>query len=64
MINFNTIVGGADMPSNSISIHPVTVAEAIKSGKVPSYRLGRRILVDVEEVLKAMRIQPTQGTGE
>lgn len=30
---------------------------AIKSGKVPSYRLGGRVLVDVEECLAAMRVK-------
>ena len=30
---------------------------AIKAGKLPSYRLGRRVLVDVDECLATMRVE-------
>jgi excisionase family DNA binding protein len=59
------------MKSDSKSIQPIPVKEAlkqipvsreffyraIKSGKLPSYRLGRRVLVDVDECLAAMRVE-------
>jgi len=58
------------MESDSKSVQPIPVAEAlkripvsreffyraIKSGKLPSYRLGRRVFVDVDECLAAMRV--------
>jgi len=60
-----------NMDPTSTGVRPVTVSEAlkvipvsreffyraIKSGKLPSYRLGRRVLVDVNECLAAMRVQ-------
>jgi excisionase family DNA binding protein len=59
------------MSSEAKPIQPIPVSEAlkqipvsreffyraIKSGKLPSYRLGRRILVDVGECLAAMRVE-------
>lgn len=58
------------MSSESKSIQPIPVAEALKripvsreffyralkAGKLPSYRLGRRVLVDVDECLAIMRV--------
>ena len=59
------------MESDLKPIQPIPVSEAlkripvsreffyraIKSGKLPSYRLGRRVLVDVNECLAAMRVE-------
>ena len=53
----------------AMPIHPVPVSQAIKmipvnrealyrklkAGELPSYRFGRKILVDVNELLAAMR---------
>ena len=33
----------------------------LKSGELPSYRFGRKILVDVDEILTAMRVQNSNG---
>ena len=55
------------MPQNNGQLMPVKDAlkvilvsrealyKKLKSGELPSYRLGRRILVDVEECKAAMR---------
>ena len=55
------------MPQNNSQLMPVKDAlkvilvsrealyKKLKSGELPSYRLGRRILVDIEECREAMR---------
>ena len=66
------------METDSKSIQPIPVAEAlkripvsreffyraIKNGKLPSYRLGRRVLVDVNECLAAMRAHPQRKVDQ
>ena len=65
------------MEENSKQPKPVPVGEALqyfnhkisreafyrklKTGELPSYRFGRKILVDVNEILAAMRVQKSNG---
>ena len=65
------------MEANAKQPKPVPVSEAlkyfnykisreafyrkIKNGDLPSYRFGRKILVDLDEILAAMRVQKTHG---
>ena len=60
------------METHNGPIKPVSVREALKSipvsreafyrklkkGEIPCWRFGKKILVDVDEVLAAMRVQP------
>lgn len=38
-----------------LNVSPFGLYHRIKIGAVPAYHFGRKILLDVEEVLKAMR---------
>lgn len=62
-----------EMERNTKQPKPIPVGEALeyfdhkisreafyrklKSGELPSYRFGRKILVDVDEILAAMRVK-------
>ena len=60
------------METHNGPIKPVPVSEALKiipvsreafyrklkKGEIPCWRFGKKILVDVDEVLAAMRVQP------
>jgi len=40
-----------------------TLYRKIKEGKLPAYQLGRKILVDVDELLAAMRMKVGSENG-
>ena len=47
-----------------LGVSKFTLYRKIKAGELPSYNLGRKILVNMDELLAAMRMKARSDNGE
>jgi len=56
-------LGSVESAANFLDVHPRTIRRMIRDGKLPAYRVGRLIKVDMRDVYAIAQPVPPESVG-